>query len=60
MLPLGTWLCLRTLRPARQRTGADEPSAPALAALALTVGMVGGICGIYRIGGWAWPAAQVD
>ncbi|GGQ27319.1 hypothetical protein GCM10010215_59510 [Streptomyces virginiae] len=57
MLPLGTWLCLRTLRPVRQRTGAGEPSAPALAALALTVGVVGGI---YRIGGWAWPAAQVD
>ncbi|WP_371524807.1 sulfite exporter TauE/SafE family protein [Streptomyces sp. NBC_01283] len=45
LLPLGTWLCLRTLRPAR-RPDAAEPSAPALAALALTVGVVGGIYGI--------------
>ncbi|MFG2594308.1 sulfite exporter TauE/SafE family protein [Streptomyces sp. NPDC048438] len=46
LLPLGTWLCLRTLRPARTRPEAAVPSAPALAALALTVGMVGGIYGI--------------
>ncbi|WP_024755795.1 sulfite exporter TauE/SafE family protein [Streptomyces exfoliatus] len=46
LLPLGTWLCLRTLRPARRSPGAAEPSAPALAALALTVGVVGGIYGI--------------
>ncbi|MFD0035474.1 sulfite exporter TauE/SafE family protein [Streptomyces sp. NPDC055059] len=46
LLPLGIWLCLRTLRPARQRSGAAEPSPPALAALALTVGVVGGIYGI--------------
>lgn len=47
LLPLGVWLCARTLRPARRRTGAAaEPSAPALAALALTVGVVGGIYGI--------------
>ncbi|MFJ9594470.1 sulfite exporter TauE/SafE family protein [Streptomyces virginiae] len=46
LLPLGTWLCLRTLRPARQRPGTAEPSAPALATLALTVGAVGGIYGI--------------
>ncbi|MGW6057461.1 TSUP family transporter [Streptomyces sp. NPDC055189] len=46
LLPLGTWLCLRTLRPSPQRSDAAEPSAPALAALALTVGVVGGIYGI--------------
>ncbi|MEU3301359.1 sulfite exporter TauE/SafE family protein [Streptomyces sp. NPDC006678] len=46
LLPLGAWLCLRTLRPARQRFDTAEPSAPALAALALTVGVVGGIYGI--------------
>ncbi|QUW85694.1 sulfite exporter TauE/SafE family protein (plasmid) [Streptomyces mirabilis] len=46
LLPLGTWLCLRTLRPARRRPDAAEPSAPTLAALALTVGVVGGIYGI--------------
>lgn len=46
LLPLGTWLCLRTLRPARRRPAPPEPSPPALAAIALTVGMVGGIYGI--------------
>ncbi|MFG2994547.1 TSUP family transporter [Streptomyces sp. NPDC048257] len=48
LLPLGAWLCLRTLRPARRRTDprAGEPSAPGLAALAVTVGVVGGIYGI--------------
>ncbi|MEJ8646043.1 sulfite exporter TauE/SafE family protein [Streptomyces sp. MS1.HAVA.3] len=56
LLPLGMWLCLRTLRrrPARQRpdggpdAGPDaaDPSAPVLACLALTVGVVGGIYGI--------------
>ncbi|MFI9150567.1 TSUP family transporter [Streptomyces sp. NPDC053367] len=46
LLPLGTWLCLRTLRPVRRRPGAAEPSAPALAVLALAVGVVGGVYGI--------------
>ncbi|WP_395367124.1 TSUP family transporter [Streptomyces sp. YH02] len=48
LLPLGVWLFLRTLRPARRRTGseADEPPAPALAVLALAVGVVGGVYGI--------------
>ncbi|MFF2191116.1 sulfite exporter TauE/SafE family protein [Streptomyces sp. NPDC058155] len=48
LLPLGTWLCLRTLRPARHhpRPAPAEPSAPALAVLALSVGVVGGIYGI--------------
>ncbi|MFE9016822.1 sulfite exporter TauE/SafE family protein [Streptomyces cyaneofuscatus] len=46
LLPLGAWLCLRTLRPARRRPDAAEPSATALATLALTVGVIGGIYGI--------------
>ncbi|WP_329868339.1 TSUP family transporter [Streptomyces sp. SP18CS02] len=46
LLPLGAWPCLRTLRPARRRTDAAEPSARVLAALAMTVGVVGGIYGI--------------
>ncbi|PSM39912.1 hypothetical protein C6Y14_28940 [Streptomyces dioscori] len=46
LLPLGTWLCLRTLHPTCVRSNAHGPSAPALAALALTVGMVGGVYGI--------------
>ncbi|MFJ6494573.1 sulfite exporter TauE/SafE family protein [Streptomyces virginiae] len=46
LLPLGAWLCWRTLRPARKPTDAAEPSSPALAALAVTVGVVGGIYGI--------------
>ncbi|MEV6572974.1 sulfite exporter TauE/SafE family protein [Streptomyces sp. NPDC051577] len=45
LLPLGLWLCARTLRPAS--TGpVREPSPRALGALALTVGVVGGIYGI--------------
>ncbi|WP_306312091.1 sulfite exporter TauE/SafE family protein [Streptomyces hydrogenans] len=46
LLPLGVWLCLRTLRPARWQPEAAEPPARVLAALALTVGAVGGIYGI--------------
>ncbi|MER5734951.1 MULTISPECIES: sulfite exporter TauE/SafE family protein [unclassified Streptomyces] len=47
LLPLGAWLFVRTLRPARHRTGAPrEPSPGALTALALAVGVVGGIYGI--------------
>ncbi|MET9605248.1 sulfite exporter TauE/SafE family protein [Streptomyces sp. NPDC006512] len=46
LLPLGAWLCLRTLRPTRRRPGPAEPSARVLASLALTVGVVGGIYGI--------------
>ncbi|MFF7777420.1 sulfite exporter TauE/SafE family protein [Streptomyces tanashiensis] len=46
LLPLGAWLCLRTLRPARRRSDTAEPSARVLAALALTVGAVGGIYGL--------------
>lgn len=46
LLSLGTWLCLRTSRPVRQRPEAAEPPAPALALLALMVGTAGGIYGI--------------
>ncbi|WP_033221924.1 sulfite exporter TauE/SafE family protein [Kitasatospora phosalacinea] len=45
LLPLGTWLCVRALRPAR-RPAASPPSARATTALALAVGTVGGIYGI--------------
>ncbi|MFI6984131.1 sulfite exporter TauE/SafE family protein [Embleya sp. NPDC050154] len=45
LLPLGVWLCSRTLRPARARTAAP-PSPRTTLALALGVGTVGGIYGI--------------
>ncbi|MEV5886812.1 TSUP family transporter [Streptomyces sp. NPDC052020] len=44
LLPLGLWLCARTLRPARTR--ATEPSARAVTGLAVVVGVVGGVYGI--------------
>ncbi|MEV5546781.1 sulfite exporter TauE/SafE family protein [Streptomyces sp. NPDC052309] len=45
LLPLGSWLWLRTLRPARsRRTG--QPSPRATTALAVAVGIAGGIYGI--------------
>ncbi|CAM5281855.1 anion permease [Streptomyces avidinii] len=48
LLPLGTWLCWRTLRPAHPlpRPAADAPPAAGIAVLALSVGVVGGIYGI--------------
>ncbi|MFD3488775.1 sulfite exporter TauE/SafE family protein [Streptomyces sp. NPDC058665] len=46
LLPLGLWLCARTLRPANERTVTAEPSARSVTALALAVGVVGGIYGI--------------
>ncbi|MEE1757871.1 MULTISPECIES: sulfite exporter TauE/SafE family protein [unclassified Streptomyces] len=47
LLPLGMWLCVRTLAPARHRPDvAPEPSPAALTALALGVGVIGGIYGI--------------
>lgn len=47
LLPLGLWLCVRTLAPARHRPdAAAEPSPAALTALALGVGVIGGIYGI--------------
>ncbi|WP_030957556.1 sulfite exporter TauE/SafE family protein [Streptomyces sp. NRRL S-378] len=45
LLPLGLWLLLRTLRPAPART-ARPPSPRATTALALTVGVAGGVYGI--------------
>ncbi|MFE6360204.1 TSUP family transporter [Streptomyces sp. NPDC057806] len=47
LLPLGVWLCLRTVAPGRHQVRpAAELSAPALTGLALAVGVVGGIYGI--------------
>lgn len=49
LLPLGLWLCLRTLTPggARARPArAGEPSPVVLTSLGLAVGVVGGIYGI--------------
>lgn len=46
LLPLGLWLCARTLRPANERAATAEPSARSVTALALAVGVVGGIYGI--------------
>ncbi|MET7827055.1 sulfite exporter TauE/SafE family protein [Streptomyces sp. NPDC005386] len=45
LLPLGLWLCTRTLRPAPERDP-GEPSPCGLIGLALAVGIVGGIYGI--------------
>ncbi|MFG3002559.1 TSUP family transporter [Streptomyces calvus] len=45
LLPLGLWLVVRTLRPARH-TPAQAPSRRAVTGLALVVGVVGGIYGI--------------
>ncbi|MFI8424049.1 sulfite exporter TauE/SafE family protein [Streptomyces sp. NPDC085479] len=47
LLPLGVWLCVRTLAPARHRPLVDaEPSPAVLTVLAAGVGVVGGIYGI--------------
>ncbi|MFI8320049.1 TSUP family transporter [Streptomyces sp. NPDC085529] len=49
LLPLGVWLCARTLRPARRpgpATPPAEPSPGVLTGLAVAVGVVGGIYGI--------------
>ncbi|MFF1796270.1 sulfite exporter TauE/SafE family protein [Kitasatospora sp. NPDC058263] len=45
LLPLGVWLCARTLHPAGPRTAA-APTARITTALALAVGVIGGIYGI--------------
>jgi uncharacterized membrane protein YfcA len=45
LLPLGLWLCLRTVRPAPARAG-RRPSPRATTSLALAVGVAGGIYGI--------------
>lgn len=48
LLPLGLWLCLRTLRPPRRDpdVARQHPSGPSVTVLALAVGVVGGIYGI--------------
>lgn len=46
LLPLGSWLCLRTLRRATRTTPEREPSARAVTRLAMAVGVAGGIYGI--------------
>ncbi|SMQ21741.1 hypothetical protein SAMN06272771_7668 [Streptomyces sp. Ag82_O1-12] len=47
LLPLGLWLCLRTLAPARHRSPhAGELPPRTLTGLAMVVGVVGGIYGI--------------
>ncbi|MFI2782540.1 TSUP family transporter [Streptomyces sp. ALB3] len=46
LFPLGAWLCARTLRPARRTADAAPPSPRATTALALAVGVAGGVYGI--------------
>ncbi|MFE8915849.1 sulfite exporter TauE/SafE family protein [Streptomyces globisporus] len=46
LLPLGGWLCLRTLRRASRPAPAREPSPRAVTRLAMAVGIAGGIYGI--------------
>ncbi|MFE1366277.1 sulfite exporter TauE/SafE family protein [Streptomyces anulatus] len=46
LLPLGSWLCLRTLRRATRTAPEREPSARAVTRLAMAVGVAGGIYGI--------------
>ncbi|MEU0483146.1 sulfite exporter TauE/SafE family protein [Streptosporangium sp. NPDC006013] len=46
LFPLGLWLCVRTVRPARGHGALDGPSAPTITALAVAVGTVGGMYGI--------------
>ncbi|MEO3786408.1 sulfite exporter TauE/SafE family protein [Actinocorallia sp. B10E7] len=45
LLPLGVWLCLRTVRPSR-RPSATVPSRFSVSLLALGVGIIGGIYGV--------------
>ncbi|MFH9211829.1 sulfite exporter TauE/SafE family protein [Streptomyces globisporus] len=46
LLPLGGWLCLRTLRRASRPAPAREPSPRTVTRLAMAVGVAGGIYGI--------------
>ncbi|WP_328478544.1 sulfite exporter TauE/SafE family protein [Streptomyces sp. NBC_00377] len=46
MLPLGSWLITRTLRPAPRSARSLEPSPRTVTGLALAVGVLGGIYGI--------------
>ncbi|MFI1018319.1 sulfite exporter TauE/SafE family protein [Streptomyces sp. NPDC020965] len=65
LLPLGLWLIARTLRPVRDRPAA-EPAPRTVTALAVAVGVVGGIYGIGggsllgpMLVGRGMPVAQV-
>ncbi|MFE6035927.1 sulfite exporter TauE/SafE family protein [Streptomyces sp. NPDC056452] len=46
LLPLGAWLCARTLRPSRRAAASAQPSPRATTTLAVAVGVAGGIYGI--------------
>lgn len=46
LLPLGLWLCARTLRPSQATAGGKTPSPASITALAAIVGVAGGIYGI--------------
>lgn len=46
LFPLGLWLCAATLRPPHRRRASGDLSARAITALALAVGVVGGVYGI--------------
>ncbi|WP_432148318.1 sulfite exporter TauE/SafE family protein [Streptomyces sp. bgisy029] len=46
LLPLGGWLCLRTLHRAARTASAREPSPRTITRLAMAVGVAGGIYGI--------------
>ncbi|WP_433257472.1 TSUP family transporter [Streptosporangium sp. CA-135522] len=46
LFPLGLWLCVRTVRPPRRHGAPDDPSPGAVTALAVAVGVVGGMYGI--------------
>ncbi|WP_406395811.1 sulfite exporter TauE/SafE family protein [Streptomyces sp. NBC_00887] len=46
LLPLGAWLCARTLRPSGRAAASAQPSPRATTALAVAVGVAGGIYGI--------------
>ncbi|MGA5301050.1 sulfite exporter TauE/SafE family protein [Nucisporomicrobium flavum] len=46
LLPLGAWLCARTLKPARKTRPKPAPSSRSVTGMSLAVGVVGGIYGI--------------
>jgi uncharacterized membrane protein YfcA len=46
LFPLGVWLCLRSVRPTHEPAPAASTSKQLIFALALTVGVIGGIYGI--------------
>ncbi|GAA0983089.1 sulfite exporter TauE/SafE family protein [Acrocarpospora macrocephala] len=65
LLPLGVWLCVRTLRPERHRP-AREVRTRTISLLALVVGVIGGVYGIGGgsilgpiLVGWGMPVGYV-